>query len=237
MADRMIFDLVRTVLLAGQSAGVLADYLEEQGHPSAEVIRQSRSKLAIISKLIGQGLSVFDVLHLPFPNRQKLALVLTPAVLTEQTLGLLACDFAEHVVPHYRLTRIYVDHQRLRSALETRRQRWLGLVDDTCYNTAQRVNLAAIRDRIDKLRQEIQQGLHGPDHNLAIMVMRTIEVALGETQAAYETAQLATEAVAGVFGQSTRRSARNSLPSKEEHWQVRRIREVIEGNPSRLTTR
>lgn len=243
MADRMIFELIRTMLLTGQRAGILADYLEEQGHPLAEEVRfdprkkakgiyEEPSKLAIIAMLVGRGLSLLDVLALPLAKQTSLQLVLSSGLLPTKVLGLLACDFAEHVVPHYRLTNIHLDHHRLRRALDTRRQRWQGTIEPEAYETTQRQNLMAIQDRIYSLRREQEQRKAGPDHNLAILVMQTIEKALEETPSALETAIKAVDATAHVFGQAGRRRQRNSLPWKEERWQVRRTREVIQSLPA-----
>jgi hypothetical protein len=99
MADVMVFDLVRTMLLAGHSSAVLADYLEEQGHPLADWVRQAPKKLEIVRRLAGNGLTAVDVIDLPLPLDQIMFVLEKPSLISASVIPSLLCDFVEHVLP------------------------------------------------------------------------------------------------------------------------------------------
>ena len=107
-------------------------------HFDAPLLRHVNSPEDLVSRLLGNGLSVEDVLFLPFESRTILRLVLYHGYFSETTYGQLACDFAEHVLKNFETWN--PNDLRPRNAIELSRQWHLGGVSegelfDACHAT------------------------------------------------------------------------------------------------------
>jgi hypothetical protein len=116
-----VTDIIRCMFTGG-STSVLADYLEEQGHPNACVVRAMTNPTEIVRLLAGDLIQPSVIFELPITELDKLDIALRHAAIEDSVLFELACDFAEHILPIYERWNEF-DH-RPRNALDTMRE-WI----------------------------------------------------------------------------------------------------------------
>ena len=227
MGDRTLFHLVRTMLLGGQSPVVLADFLEEQGHPLADWVRQATKTVAIIQRLANNGLSALDILDLPIPHKQRLNLLLTQNLLEEKELNQLGCDFVGHLLPTPLLT---PEQNQTLQTIVSRFRVWLAHPPDTHLRRSLfQADSKEMEYELYELGTAITQRPASPEQEAQWVIVQLVTKLVGKNYYfAFDMACQAAYSAGRVAVLSGRRDGEHQRRSHEMRWQLLHIREVIQ---------
>ncbi len=191
MTTRLL-KLVASVV-SGAPSDALCDYLDHHRHSDAPILRHAKDSLEIVRTLLGNGLTVLDTLSLAFDSGTKLELVLHSSFYDDETYGRLACDFAEHVLPHFEE---WNPHDlRPRYAIElSRRWRMGGVSDrelhDACHATMGSSNDAKRAENIAAARAANAAGAASDDGGDAIDASYYAQLSGGDAEFDWQVEQI-----------------------------------------------